>query len=120
MQRLEARIPDLAGIAVKRAYLQALTTSGKVVEARNGSVDRNHGRGHGAGNSEHRQAHRRRPGRQADSGGRGISAQFTRLRMFAGPNGSGKSTIKDMLPPERLGVYVNADDIEKAIRPRVL
>jgi predicted ABC-type ATPase len=36
--------------------------------------------------------------------------------MFAGPNGSGKSTIKDMLPPEWLGVYINADDIEKAIR----
>jgi predicted ABC-type ATPase len=36
--------------------------------------------------------------------------------MFAGPNGSGKSTIKDMLPPEWLGVYVNADEIEKAIR----
>jgi predicted ABC-type ATPase len=39
-----------------------------------------------------------------------------RLRMFAGPNGSGKSTIKDMLPPEWLGVYINADDIEKSIR----
>jgi predicted ABC-type ATPase len=36
--------------------------------------------------------------------------------MFAGPNGSGKSTIKDVLPPDWLGVYVNADDIEKAIR----
>jgi len=38
-----------------------------------------------------------------------------RLRMFAGPNGSGKSTIKDMLPLEWLGVYVNADEIEKTI-----
>ena len=28
MQRMEARIPELAGSAVKRAYLQALTTSG--------------------------------------------------------------------------------------------
>lgn len=37
-----------------------------------------------------------------------------RLRLFAGPNGSGKSTIKDALRPEWLGVYVNADDIEKA------
>ncbi len=36
--------------------------------------------------------------------------------MFAGPNGSGKSTIKDMLPQEWLGVYVNADEIEKSIR----
>lgn len=39
-----------------------------------------------------------------------------RLRMFAGPNGSGKSTLKDHLQPHWLGVYVNADDIEKCIR----
>lgn len=38
MLRLESRIPELAGSAVKRAYLQALTTSGKVVEARNGQL----------------------------------------------------------------------------------
>jgi len=36
--------------------------------------------------------------------------------MFAGPNGSGKSTLKSVLPPELLGVYLNADDIERAIR----
>jgi predicted ABC-type ATPase len=29
-----------------------------------------------------------------------------RLRMFAGPNGSGKSTIKSVLSPELLGVYL--------------
>ena len=45
-----------------------------------------------------------------------MTAPVPRLRMFAGPNGSGKSTIKDMLPPQWLGVYVNADEIEKAIR----
>ena len=45
-----------------------------------------------------------------------MSALAPRLRMFAGPNGSGKSTIKDILPPEWLGVYVNADEIEKTIR----
>lgn len=39
-----------------------------------------------------------------------------RLRMFAGPNGSGKSTIKDVIPPEWLGVYINPDEIEKSIR----
>lgn len=39
-----------------------------------------------------------------------------RLRIFAGPNGSGKSTIKEILPPEWLGVYLNADDIERSIR----
>ena len=36
--------------------------------------------------------------------------------MFAGPNGSGKSTIKSLLRPELMGVYVNPDDIEAAIR----
>lgn len=39
-----------------------------------------------------------------------------RLRMFAGPNGSGKSTIKEVLPPELLGVYINPDEIEKGLR----
>lgn len=39
-----------------------------------------------------------------------------RLRMFAGPNGSGKSTLKEYLPPEWLGVYVNADEIENQLR----
>lgn len=33
--------------------------------------------------------------------------------MFAGPNGSGKSTIKTVLLPELVGVYVNPDDIQK-------
>lgn len=35
--------------------------------------------------------------------------------MFAGPNGSGKSTIKGVIEPELLGVYINPDDIEKEI-----
>jgi predicted kinase len=39
-----------------------------------------------------------------------------RLRMFAGPNGSGKSTIKSVVPPELLGVYLNPDEIEKEIQ----
>lgn len=43
-------------------------------------------------------------------------SQVPRLRMFAGPNGSGKSTIKAVIRPELLGVYVNPDDIEKEIR----
>lgn len=38
MQRMEARIPELAGNAVRLAYLQALTTSGKVIEARKGQL----------------------------------------------------------------------------------
>ena len=39
-----------------------------------------------------------------------------RLRMFAGPNGSGKSTMKALLRPDLLMRYINADDIETAIR----
>ena len=35
--------------------------------------------------------------------------------MFAGPNGSGKSTIKSVIRPELLGVYINPDEIEKDI-----
>lgn len=36
--------------------------------------------------------------------------------MFAGPNGSGKSTLKSVLIPELLGVYLNPDEIEAAIK----
>ena len=40
-----------------------------------------------------------------------------RMRVFAGPNGSGKTTIINNLKSEiTFGVYVNADDIEKALR----
>jgi len=35
--------------------------------------------------------------------------------MFAGPNGSGKSTLKEVLPDELLGVYLNPDELERAI-----
>ncbi|WP_447755575.1 zeta toxin family protein [Pseudomonas nicosulfuronedens] len=35
-----------------------------------------------------------------------------RLRVFAGPNGSGKSTIKRILDPQLLYIYINADDLE--------
>lgn len=39
-----------------------------------------------------------------------------RLRVFAGPNGSGKSTIRELLREEWIGVYVNADEIEKVLQ----
>ena len=43
-----------------------------------------------------------------------------RMRMFAGPNGSGKSTMISKFLNEKskdlLGIYVNADDIEKSMR----
>jgi predicted ABC-type ATPase len=39
-----------------------------------------------------------------------------RMRMFAGPNASGKSTLKSVLPPELLGIYLNPDEIEASIR----
>jgi predicted ABC-type ATPase len=38
-----------------------------------------------------------------------------RIRMIAGPNGSGKSTIKRLLKPDWLGVYLNPDEIEEAL-----
>lgn len=41
-----------------------------------------------------------------------------RLRVFAGPNGSGKSTIRDLLREEWIGIYVNADEIEKLLKAR--
>ena len=44
-----------------------------------------------------------------------LAATTPRLRMFAGPNGSGKSTIKSVIRPELLGVYVNPDDLEAEI-----
>lgn len=42
-----------------------------------------------------------------------------RMRVFAGPNGSGKTTyLKQLLAEQRiqLGAYVNADDIEAALK----
>jgi predicted ABC-type ATPase len=43
-----------------------------------------------------------------------------RIRMFAGPNGSGKSTMLEYFEKELnkklLGIYINADDIEKNIK----
>jgi len=39
-----------------------------------------------------------------------------RLRVFAGPNGSGKSTLLETLPAEWIGIYINADDVERAIK----
>lgn len=36
--------------------------------------------------------------------------------MFAGPNGSGKSTVKDVLPASLISTYVNADEIEQALK----
>lgn len=38
MQVMEARIPELAGNAVRLAYYQALTTGGTVTEAVNGNL----------------------------------------------------------------------------------
>lgn len=40
-----------------------------------------------------------------------------RLRIFAGPNGSGKTTIlKKLINEIPLGIYINADDIEKSLK----
>lgn len=45
-----------------------------------------------------------------------MSDSTPRLRMFAGPNGSGKSTIKSVINPQLLGIYINPDEIEINIR----
>lgn len=47
-----------------------------------------------------------------------MSGERRRMRMFAGPNGSGKTTVKNGLawPESWFGVYINPDDLEKAIR----
>jgi len=47
-----------------------------------------------------------------------MSDAIPRLRMFAGPNGSGKTTVKLALdkPAKWFGIYINPDDLEKAIR----
>lgn len=47
-----------------------------------------------------------------------MSAAVPRLRMFAGPNGSGKSTIKSVIRPELLGVYINPDELQDEIHTR--
>lgn len=39
-----------------------------------------------------------------------------RLRVLAGPNGSGKSTIQRELKPEWIGFFINADEIERALK----
>ncbi|MFN8576370.1 MAG: hypothetical protein U0354_05895 [Candidatus Sericytochromatia bacterium] len=40
-----------------------------------------------------------------------------RLRMFSGPNGSGKSTIYHQIKEKYdLGIYLNADDLEKELK----
>lgn len=44
-----------------------------------------------------------------------MTKPVSRLRMFAGPNGSGKSTIKSVISPELLGIYINPDEIEASI-----
>ncbi|WP_231993242.1 zeta toxin family protein [Mitsuaria sp. 7] len=46
----------------------------------------------------------------------GPQASQPRLRVLAGPNGSGKSTIKRELRPQWIGVFINADEIERTLR----
>ena len=45
-----------------------------------------------------------------------MADEIPRVRMFAGPNGSGKSCFNHIVDAKWLGVYVNADDIEKELR----
>ncbi len=50
-----------------------------------------------------------------DEGSGKMEDRIPRLRMIAGPNGSGKSSLKDDIGSERLGFYVNPDEIELAL-----
>lgn len=45
-----------------------------------------------------------------------MNKKIPRIRMFAGPNGSGKSTIKSVISPHLLGIYINPDEIEQSIQ----
>jgi len=45
-----------------------------------------------------------------------VKPRTPRLRMFAGPNGSGKSCLNSILPPQLKGVYLNPDELEKALK----
>lgn len=48
-----------------------------------------------------------------------MSADIKRVRMIAGPNGSGKSTLIELLQDKiPFGIYVNADDIEAALKKK--
>lgn len=47
-----------------------------------------------------------------------MTQRVSRLRMFAGPNGSGKSTIKSVIDPKLLGIYIDPDELEKEIREK--
>jgi predicted ABC-type ATPase len=48
-----------------------------------------------------------------------MSNRIRRMRVFAGPNGSGKSTIiKEIQQKVFTGIYINADDIEKACKDK--
>ncbi len=45
--------------------------------------------------------------------------KIKRIRVFAGPNGSGKTTIIKNFPKKiPLGIYINADDIEKEVKEK--
>lgn len=44
------------------------------------------------------------------------TAAQPRLRVLAGPNGSGKSTIKSELKPQWIGIFVNADEMERDLK----
>lgn len=58
---------------------------------------------------------------EGESGARVVKQRLSaiaqpRLRVLAGPNGSGKSTIKSELKPKWIGVFVNADEIERDLK----
>ena len=44
-----------------------------------------------------------------------VNSRVPIMRMFAGPDGSGKSSLNNVGASKWLGVYINADDMEKSL-----
>jgi len=116
MCTLEENIPLMAQAAFELARLNALTVSGKVLEVFNGQLVELSAEGDIRVIKAIQPSFKVKAGTKLDRKNILTMTSFPRLRIFAGPNGSGKSTLKDVLPADLLGVYVNADDIEKNIR----
>lgn len=87
MQAMEAKIPELADAALKRAYYQALTHSGKVLEAVNGNLVETVSGRHDALHSPVAAFHQGHAGHPVHAQGQAVMAESVpRLRVFAGPN----------------------------------
>jgi hypothetical protein len=113
IQVLESQFPALSGQAFAAASAQVLASGQSVLQSEGASIYRvfPDGRKEVVKHIEPPDPRETRHGLHDQ-----VSLATPRLRMFAGPNGSGKSVLKSYLPEPLLGVYLNPDDIEKAVR----